>query len=95
MRSSFSIGIRSYARISVLLVLAAILSGCAQVSVTPQPAQQPNPSLVSQAIEAETTVPMQVAVRDFTFNSSSVNENASPLHRGADLFRSSSAEERA
>jgi hypothetical protein len=94
MRSFFSIGIRSYARISILLVLAAILSGCAQVSVTPQPAQQPNPSLAAQAIKAEPILPARVAVRDFTFNSSSVSENASPLHRGADLFRSSSAEER-
>ena len=85
MRSSFSIGIRSYARISILLVLATILSACAQVSVTPQPVQQPSPSLVSQAIAAEPTAPVQVAVRDFTFNSSSVSENASPLHRGADL----------
>ncbi len=72
MRSFFSIGIRSYARISILLVPATILSGCAQVSVTPQPAQQPNPSLAS-AIEAEPTVPVQVAVRDFTFYSSSVS----------------------
>src|SRR5712691_12446323 len=94
MRSFFSNGIRSYARISILLVPAAILSGCAHVSVTPQPAQQPNPSLASEAIEAEPTVPVQVAVRDFTFYSSSVSENASPLHRVADLFRSSSAEER-
>jgi len=94
MRSFFSNGIRSYARISILLVPAAILSGCAHVSVTPQPAQQPNPSLASEAIEAEPTVPVQVAVRDFTFYSSSVSENASPLHRGANLFRSSSAEER-
>ena len=94
MRSSFFIGIRFYARIYILLVLATILSACAQVSVTPQPVQQPSPSLVSQAIAAEPTAPVQVAVRDFTFNSSSVNENASPLHRGADLFRSSSAEER-
>src|SRR5713101_7248112 len=94
MRSFFSIGIRSYARISILLVPATILSGCAQVSVTPQPAQQPNSSLASEAIKAEPTVPAQVAVRDFTFYSSSVSENASPLHRGADLFRSSSAEER-
>ena len=94
MRSSFSIGIRSYARISIFLVPAAILFGCAQVSVTPQPAQPPNPSLASQAIKAEPTVPVQIAVRDFTFYSSSVSENASPLHRAANLFRSSSAEER-
>ncbi len=87
MRSFFSNGIRSYARISIFLVPAAILSGCAHVSVTPQPAQQPNPSLASEAIEAEPTVPVQVAVRDFTFYSSSVSENASPLHQGADLFR--------
>jgi hypothetical protein len=93
MRSFFSIGIPSYARISILLVLAAVASGCAQVSVTPRPAQQPNPSLASQAIKAEPTIPGQVAVRDFTFYSWSVTENASPLHRG-DLFRSSSAEER-
>ena len=83
MRSSFSIGIRSYARISILLVLAAILCGCARVSVTPQPAQPPNPSLAPEAIKAEPTVPVQVAVRDFTFYSSSVSENASPLHRAA------------
>ena len=94
MRSSFSIGIRSYARISTLLLLAAILCGCARVSVTPQPAQPPNPSLAAEAIKAEPTVPAQVAVRDFTFYSSSVSENASPLHRGANLFRSSSGEER-
>jgi hypothetical protein len=94
MRSSFSIGIRSCARISTLLLLAAILCGCAQVSVTPQPAQPPVPSLAAEAIKAEPTVPAQVAVRDFTFNSSSVSENASPLHRVANLLQSSSAEER-
>jgi len=93
MRSSFFIEIRSYARISILLVPVAILSACAQVSVTPQPVQQPSP-FASEAIAAEPTVPEQVAVRDFTFDSSSVSENASPLHRAADLFRSSSAEER-
>src|SRR5690349_966825 len=93
MRSFVSTGIRSYARISILLV-PTILFGCAQVSVTPHPAAQPNPSLASEAIEAEPTVPVQVAVRDFTFYPSSVRENASPLHRGADLFRSSSPEQR-
>jgi hypothetical protein len=56
--------------------------------------QLDDPSLASEAIEAEPTVPKQIAVRDFTFYSSSVSENASPFHRGADLFRSNSAEER-
>ena len=73
---------------------AAILFGCAQGSVIPQPAQQPNPSLASEAIKVEPTVPVQIAVRDVTFYSSSVSENASPLHRAAELLRSSSAEER-
>jgi hypothetical protein len=85
---------RSCARISICLALSATLISCAKVSVTPRGVQQENPALVSDALEAAPSAPTQVAIRDFTFDSSSVTENRAPLHRGTDLFRRSSAEER-
>jgi hypothetical protein len=85
---------RSYARISVCFALSAMLIGCAKVSVTPRGVQQENPALVADALEAAPSAPTQVAIRDFTFYSSSVTENRAPLHRGTDLFRRSSADER-
>jgi hypothetical protein len=94
MRSFFSANVGLYARNSIFLVLSVVLAGCAAVSLTPSAIQPPKPALVSDAIEAEPTVPVQIAVRDFTFSPSSVKENAAPLHRATDLFRSSSVEER-
>ena len=46
------------------------------------------------AIEAEPTYPTQIEVRDFDFVVNDVTENRSPLHRGIDLFRRSSADQR-
>ena len=46
------------------------------------------------AIEAEPTYPPQIEVRDFDFVVTDVTENRSPLHRGIDLFRRSSADQR-
>ena len=86
--------IRWYAQISICVALFAMLAGCAKVSVTPRGVEQTNPALVADALEAAPSAPAQVAVRDFTFNPSSVKENGSPLHRGTDLFRHSSADER-
>jgi hypothetical protein len=86
--------IRSYAGISICAALAAILAGCAKVSVTPQGVQQPNPALVAHALKAESLPPTQVAVRDFAFAPAAVIENRAPLHRTADLLRSSSADQR-
>jgi hypothetical protein len=87
-------GIQYYARVCISFALAAMLVGCAKVSVTPRGVDQPNPAVVADALKAEPTVPTQVAVRDFTFYSSSVIENRAPLHRTGDLFRSSSADQR-
>jgi hypothetical protein len=86
--------IRWYSQISICIALFAMLAGCAKVSVTPRGVQQENPAMVADALEAARTAPTQVAVRDFTFYSSSVKENGSPLHRGVDLFRRSSADKR-
>ena len=86
--------IRSCMRASTIGALSLALAGCATVSVTPQPIRPPDPSVASNAIEAEPTPPAQIAVRDFGFSSSSVTENRSPLHRATDLVRSSSAESR-
>jgi hypothetical protein len=86
--------IRFYTRTSILVVLSALLGGCARVSVTPQSIRPPDPSVAMNAIEAEPTAPAQIAVRDFAFSSSSVTENRSPLHRAIDLVRSSSADDR-
>ena len=83
-----------YAQISICVALFAMLAGCAKLSVTPRGVQQENPALVADALEAAPSAPAQVAVRDFTFYLSSVKENGSPLHRGVDLFRHSSADER-
>ena len=86
--------IRWYAKISICAALFAILAGCAKISLTPRGVSQENPALVADALEAAPSAPAQVAVRDFTFYSSAVKENGSPLHRGVDLFRHSSADER-
>ncbi len=86
--------IRWFAQISICVALFAMLAGCAKVSVTPRGVAQSNPARVSDALEAAPTAPAQVAIRDFTFYSTSVKENGSPLHRGTDLFRRSSADDR-
>src|SRR6266481_1312153 len=86
--------VRSYASLSILVVLSMLLTSCAAVSVTPEPIRPPNPSVAANAIEAEPTPPAQIVVRDFAFAPSSVTENRSPLHRATDIVRSSSADER-
>jgi uncharacterized protein DUF4410 len=87
---------RFYSRVRTptIAALTLALSGCATVSVTPQPIQPPDPAVATNAIEAEPTPPAQIAVRDFTFSPSSVTENRAPLNRATDLLRSSSAESR-
>src|SRR5260370_39456359 len=85
---------RSYASPSILVLLSMLLTGCAAVSVTPEPISPPNPSVAANAIEAEPTPPAQIAVRDFVFDPSSVTENRSPIHRATDLGRGRSAHER-
>jgi len=86
--------IRSDSRVSILVVLATMLSGCATVSVIPQSIRPPEPAAAMNAIEAEPTYPTRVEVRDFDFVVNDVTENRSPLHRGIDLFRRSSADQR-
>ena len=86
--------VRSYASLSILVVLSMLLTSCAAVSVTPEPIRPPNPSVAANAIEAEPTPPAQIVVRDFAFAPSSVTENRSPLHRATDLVRSSSVDDR-
>ena len=81
-------------RFSISMVLATVLSGCATVSVTPQPIRPPEPAAAMNAIEAEPTYPTRVEVRDFDFVVNDVTENRSPLHRGIDLFKRSSADQR-
>jgi hypothetical protein len=91
-----SISIKSGAgsSIFVFVVMTTMLSGCATVSVTPQPIRPPEPAAAMNAIEAEPTYPTRVEVRDFDFMVNAVTENRSPLHRGIDLFRQSSADQR-
>jgi hypothetical protein len=81
-------------RVPISLILAAALTGCAQLSISPQSAQPPDPEVASLAIQAEPLPPFEIVVRDFEFSPSSVRENSSPLHRAIDLFRRSPAEER-
>ena len=85
---------KSYAFPSILVIVSILLTGCAAVSVTPQPIRPPNPSVAANAIEAEPTLPAQVEVRDFVFSTSSVAENRAPLHRATNLVRSSTADDR-
>jgi hypothetical protein len=80
--------------IFVFVVLATMLSGCATVSVTPQPIRPPETAAAMNAIEAEPAYPTWVEVRDFDFMVNDVTENRSPLNRGIDLFRRSSADQR-
>jgi Domain of unknown function (DUF4410) len=95
MNPSRSASANSYKGLFVFIVLSStIASGCAAVSVTPEAIRPPNPFFAADAIEAEPTRPAQIAVRDFTFSSSSVTENRSPIHRATDLVRSSSADAR-
>lgn len=84
----------SHARTYTIAALSMTLAGCATVSVTPEAIRPPDPSAAYNAIEAEPTVPAQVAIRDFDFASSSVIENRSLFHRAIDLLRRSSADER-
>ncbi len=88
------ISIRTRARTSAFAALLLALAGCATVSVTPQPIKQPEPAAAMDAIYAEPTPPAQIEVRDFDFVVTDVTENRSPLHRGIDLFRRRSADER-
>ncbi|MGC2305441.1 DUF4410 domain-containing protein [Candidatus Binatus sp.] len=78
----------------VVVVLATMLSGCATVSVTPQPIRPPEAAAAMNAIEAEPTYPTRIEVRDFDFVVNDVTENRSPLNRGIDLFKRSSEDQR-
>lgn len=84
-----------YARTSMILALSLLLAGCATASVTPRPIQPPQPAAAMNAIEAEPTYPTYVEIRDFDFVVNDVTENRSPLHRGINLVRRSSANQRA
>jgi len=83
-----------YTSLKLICFLPLALAGCAKVAVTPGSIRPPDPSLAYNAIEAEPTVPTQIVVRDFDFVPSSVTENRSPIHRGIDLVRRSSPDER-
>jgi hypothetical protein len=85
---------RYCARVSAIGALSVAVAGCATVSVTPEAARPPDPSVAMNAIEAEPAAPAQIEVRDFDFDPSAVTENKAPLHRATDLFRRSSKEER-
>jgi hypothetical protein len=82
------------ARVSVISALSLAIAGCATVSVTPQPIRPPQPASAMNAIEAEPTYPARIEVRDFDFAVNDVTENRSPVNRGIDLFRRSSADQR-
>ena len=69
-----------------LLVLTAVVAGCAGLSIKPQPIQPSDPVTDARAIEAEPVPPTKIVVRDFEVFPSSVRENASPLHRLISLF---------
>jgi hypothetical protein len=86
--------VRSHLRPSILIVLSTLLAGCATATVTPEPVRPPQAAAAMNAIEAEPTYPTLVEVRDFDFVVNDVTENRSPLHRGIDLFRRSSADQR-
>jgi len=92
MRYSSFIG--SYTRGSALCVMCLAFAGCATVSVAPEPIRPPQPAAALNAIEAEPIYPTMVVVRDFDFVVNDVTENRSPIHRGVDLFRRSSADQR-
>jgi hypothetical protein len=92
MRRSSLLG--SYARAGALCATCLAFAGCATVSVTPQPIHPPEAAAAMNAIEAESTNPTLIEVRDFDFVVNDVTENRSPLHRGIDLFRRSSADQR-
>ena len=85
---------QSYELACTIGVLSLALAGCATVSVTPETIHPADPSVAYNAIEAEPTLPAQIAVRDFDFAPSSVTENRSVFHRAINLFRSSSADDR-
>jgi uncharacterized protein YbjT (DUF2867 family) len=87
MRSFFSEHCRGL-RLSWVAALSLLLAGCAKAAITPESIVPPDPSLAYNAIEAERAVPAQVYVLDFSFVSSAVTENTSPLHRAIDLARS-------
>ena len=92
--SSRLISSRSGASFTMLVVLGTVLSGCATVSVTPQPIRPPEAAAAMNAIEAEPTYPTRIEVRDFDFVANDVTENRSPLNRGIDLFKRSSKDQR-
>jgi hypothetical protein len=86
--------IRFSAQYGTLAALSLGLAGCATVSVTPQPVRPPEAAAAINAIYAEPTYPSRVEIRDFDFAVNDVTENRSPLHRGIDLVRRSSADQR-
>jgi curli biogenesis system outer membrane secretion channel CsgG len=90
----FFSSIRHSAHYGTLAALSLLLAGCATVSATPQPVQPPKAAAAINAIYAEPTAPTVIEVRDFDFAVNAVTENRSPLHRGIDLVRRSSADQR-
>jgi hypothetical protein len=81
-------------RFLACVVMSMTLAACAQLSITPQATERPDPVLAYQAIETERFVPAWIEVYDFDFTSSSVHEDASPLQRAIDLLSQASAEAR-
>jgi hypothetical protein len=93
-RSSFLLDSLMSKQVLMSIVLSTALTACAQLSISPQSVQRPDPAVAAHAIEAEPVPPTEVMVRDFEFAPSSIKDNSSPLHLAINLFRQSSAEER-
>jgi hypothetical protein len=72
----------SVAKRALMLLLPSIaFCACAQLSISPQSAERPDPTTAGKAIAAEPIRPTQIIVRDFEFSPSSIKDNSSPLHR--------------
>jgi len=80
--------------ILILFFAGSALTGCAKVSVSPQPAERPDPASEYRVIETEKFIPAWVEVCDFGFSDSSIAENRDPLTRAENLLRKSSAQDR-
>jgi hypothetical protein len=94
MRCSFLLDSLRSKPIFISFAVSAGLAACAQLSVTPRSAQEPDPAVASHAIKAEPVLPTEVVVHDFEFSPTSVKDNSSPAHRAMNLFRQSSADQR-
>jgi hypothetical protein len=91
----FLSSLRFSAQYGTLAALSLGLAGCAAVGLTPEPAQPPEAAAAINAIYAEPTEPAKIEVRDFDFVVGDVKENGSPLHRGINLVRRKTADQRA